>query len=358
MEVSFSFVAVVRGYHIYKDIWDAEIDEELPCEREVGNRHDSFAVAVKKDATIVGHVPRYMSAICSIFIRRGGSIVCKVTGSGTYSADLPQGGMDVPCLLIFKSSDSECQKARKLISSSKDADISSINDEKNGIDDNRINIESTDTSQVKYEVKRSREVVDVIEVLSDVEIDRAPPAKKQNQTDNSERVVDIDIERIIFGERLVDLDINFAQKLLKAQFPRLQGLQSTLLQAKKVFLTAEQVQNKLQVVHCLERDHWIVATNVNCDNNFVKVYDSLYCAVDEATKLIVVNRFQTAGGQPPQIKVVRPQKQNGGKDCGVFAIAVATSIAFGHSLTVTFDQQRMRSHLAGCFKNKLLSVFP
>ena len=36
----------MRGYHIYKDIWEANVGEELPCQRESGNRADPFAVVV------------------------------------------------------------------------------------------------------------------------------------------------------------------------------------------------------------------------------------------------------------------------------------------------------------------------
>ena len=35
---SFEIQAMVRGYHIYKDVWSAVIDEEFPCKREGGNR--------------------------------------------------------------------------------------------------------------------------------------------------------------------------------------------------------------------------------------------------------------------------------------------------------------------------------
>ena len=27
-----------RGYHVYKDIWDAVVGEEFPCKHEDGNR--------------------------------------------------------------------------------------------------------------------------------------------------------------------------------------------------------------------------------------------------------------------------------------------------------------------------------
>ena len=68
----------MRGYHAYKHIWAAVYGEELPCEREAGNQVDAFAVAVMKDGTVVGHVPKKISS--RLYLRRGGSIICRVTG--------------------------------------------------------------------------------------------------------------------------------------------------------------------------------------------------------------------------------------------------------------------------------------
>ena len=62
----------------------------------------------------------------------------------------------------------------------------------------------------------------VIEIVSDTENDEEPPRKKE-----------ICAEQLIFGEKLSDLDINLAQHLLKAQFPQLQGLRSTLLKIRR-----------------------------------------------------------------------------------------------------------------------------
>ena len=42
------------------------------------------------------------------FLRRGGTIDCVVTGTQRYSADLPQGGLEIPCKLLFTA------KARKI----------------------------------------------------------------------------------------------------------------------------------------------------------------------------------------------------------------------------------------------------
>ena len=95
---SFEIEAMVRGYHIYKDVWSAVIDEEFPCKREDGNRFDPFAVAVCNGDIVIGHIPRKISSVCSLYIRRGGEIHCRVTGSRRFSADLEQGGLDVPII--------------------------------------------------------------------------------------------------------------------------------------------------------------------------------------------------------------------------------------------------------------------
>ena len=45
----FSIQAMVWGYHIYQDEWDAVIGEVMQCRRETGNRHDPYAVATLSD---------------------------------------------------------------------------------------------------------------------------------------------------------------------------------------------------------------------------------------------------------------------------------------------------------------------
>ena len=68
---SFSIEARAGGYHIYEDIWSAVVSEEFPCKKEVDNTFDPFAVTVMRGDTVIGHVPRKISSICSLFLRRG-----------------------------------------------------------------------------------------------------------------------------------------------------------------------------------------------------------------------------------------------------------------------------------------------
>jgi hypothetical protein len=108
----FSFAAE-SGHHIYKNVWTPQLHEKLSCEVEPGNIFDPYAVAVKItwDNATVGHVPRKISAVCRMFLRRG-TITYTVTGVRKYSTDLPQGGLEVPCTLTFTGMTDNVEKVK------------------------------------------------------------------------------------------------------------------------------------------------------------------------------------------------------------------------------------------------------
>ena len=105
----------VRGYHVYSDIWEAVIGEELDCRWDPSNAIDRYAVAVVKSGTVVGHLPKKLSRICSSFIRRGGVVRCRVAGRRRYSDDLPQGGLEIPCVLILDGKCKDLEKVKRLL---------------------------------------------------------------------------------------------------------------------------------------------------------------------------------------------------------------------------------------------------
>lgn len=100
------------------------------------------------------------------------------------------------------------------------------------------------------------------------------------------------MERIIMNVELSDEEISFSQELLQLQFPKINGFQSTLLQGKPQDLTEETVKNKIQIIHCKSRHHWVVASTVQCSLGQVKVYNSLFTYCDKETENIVSNLFQ------------------------------------------------------------------
>jgi len=50
--------SIIRGRHIYKQIWRLLLGEILTLEWEEGYNHDKFAVSLLKHATVLGHVPQ------------------------------------------------------------------------------------------------------------------------------------------------------------------------------------------------------------------------------------------------------------------------------------------------------------
>ena len=118
--ITFTLTSCVRGYHVYKDIWNPPVGETVDCEREDRNPEDPYAVALRKDSVTVGHVPRTISCICTLFLRRGGIIVSTITGPRKHSDDLLQGGLKLPCTYRFIGSDNVTKKAHQLLLNEQD----------------------------------------------------------------------------------------------------------------------------------------------------------------------------------------------------------------------------------------------
>ena len=109
--------------------------------------------------------------------------------------------------------------------------------------------------------------------------------------------------------------------------------------------------NRLQIVHT-RGNHWILASNINCESGVVNVYDFLYESIDETTRNIILRMFQASS-----INLVESQKQEGVVDCGLLAIATATSLAHGAN-PGAYIQSEMRQHLVNCLESGLLTMFP
>ena len=59
-------------------------------------------------------------------------------------------------------------------------------------------------------------------------------------------------------------------------------------------------QNSVQIIHCIQRHHWIAASNIGCPHNSVNIHDSLYYDLDAATYQIVKNMF---GGDECEVHI-------------------------------------------------------
>ena len=55
--ISTDIVSNIKGYHVYKSVWTQTLQEQVYGEIERHNPVDKYAVTVKKDEMVVGHIP-------------------------------------------------------------------------------------------------------------------------------------------------------------------------------------------------------------------------------------------------------------------------------------------------------------
>jgi hypothetical protein len=327
--------------------------------RESGNREDPFAVAVKSGNDTVGHVPRKVSCICSLFIRHGGSLTCTVTGNRRRSEDLPQGGLEIPCLLKFNGPEEIVGKVRKRFGEIEGKHAVLTADKVvDRLDCSRGSGNSTPTTEDDGESQKIQIKAKVHAVKEDVEIETT--ASKEDHESPISLVIWLKFNDIVLtnndkhiiegGKCLKDQHMNFAQRLLKNQFPKLNGLRLTVLQGQA---HTQATSNAIQLLH-IKNNHWIVAYTKE-KGKVVHVYDSMYSSIDQVTATLIQTNFHCSMNN---IRLISCQKQVDVVDCGLFAIAFATSIAYRDDPTRGYCQEKMRIHLLSCFQKYHLELFP
>lgn len=153
------------------------------------------------------------------------------------------------------------------------------------------------------------------------------------------------------NEQLCDNIVNAAMKLIMRDNPLLH-IQSSTLDSK--FL----VHSPLETLHIHHnrRGHFVTTTSIG---GIVKLYDSLN--LPPTTELLeqIAAIYSPDQNVIPVVKQCTIQhEQQGGVDCGLFAIAYAVDLALGtdpcgHS----YDQSNMRDHLLHCLGNRDISRF-
>ena len=147
-------------------------------------------------------------------------------------------------------------------------------------------------------------------------------------------------------------------RLLRKQYRNQNGLQSMLhLQYKLQWSSCP--DDFIQIIN-VSGQHWVCASNVLCSHGIGEVYDSIPSYSIGSHSLF----RQLAGILKIQEKhfhvhFVDVQRQSGGSNCGLFAIAFATTLCGGldpHLLN--FEQSKMRDHLKECFVANKLVNFP
>lgn len=336
---TFTISSVVRGYHVYKDVWNAAQGEVLPCRSDTANLHDPFAVSVVQNGQTVGHVPRRISAACSMFLRRNGTINCHVTGTRQYSTDLPQGGLEIPCELVFTGAQNDICKLERIFDAA-----ASLRDKKVSDECNKI-IKPSEEIEVEGDAKHAKRR------RIDSEENQSCWVKIKGMTSSFTLSFD-DYHILSGGMKLSDQHMNASQILLKSQFPSVQGLGLTY----KPPCFGKWVETYIQIIHT-RSSHWITCSTIGCTAGTVNIYDSSFSDIDNDGLKTLENIL----GSPLSISFPQVPKQVGTKDCGLFAIAFAVFLASEKDYqlisTVKFHQNTFRQHLIDCLEKGTLTNF-
>ena len=156
-------------------------------------------------------------------------------------------------------------------------------------------------------------------------------------------------------EWLTDSIMNAAQTMLADQFSMTTGFQSTNAGLCMTFTI--EPDEFVQILHDGSA-HWVTISTIGCKHPEVKIFDSLYCTLSPALKRQIAALLATKEHKI-SVHFMDVQMQAGGSDCGLFAIAFATSLCFGHSPgKFHFEQSAMRKHLVSCFERGQFDMFP
>ena len=108
--------SMIRGYHVYKNVWSSFVGEVLYSQHDVRNHHDAFVAAVCKGTTVVGRMPRKIFAACYVFLgKTGATITGTVTGPRRYLHNLHQGSMEIPWVIKFTGDKIMVNKVKSLL---------------------------------------------------------------------------------------------------------------------------------------------------------------------------------------------------------------------------------------------------
>lgn len=161
---------------------------------------------------------------------------------------------------------------------------------------------------------------------------------------------------LLHGQKLTDKHISACQKILKKQFPQVDGLLDTILLSNND-IPCPPTQEALQMHHI--PGHWVMSCSFGGN---VTVYDSANTTLTPPLRRQIARVYSLLACGPDnliEVTVKRCQKQIGGNDCGLFAVANAVALLRGvDPATVKFQQPKMRQHLQECLERHVFTMFP
>ena len=160
---------------------------------------------------------------------------------------------------------------------------------------------------------------------------------------------------------LTDESINLAQNFLHQQFPEFDGLFDTSLALTNTFEVVKRYKPFIQILHTGSL-HWVCIGNMKyprMENNTCHLYDSLNSGTLTATVASQIAALTYCRDKSLKVQIEIVQQQGNYVDCGLYAIAFATSLAFGDNpSSENYNASRLRIHLSDCLEKGIMERFP
>ncbi len=116
LQVRFSFLCGLRGYHEYRSVWTPVLHEVLPARHEHGNLYDQYAIACMKilpgglTESVVGHLPKEVARFTRFILLHGARVAARVVDVQYRRSPLVQGGLEIPIEVMVEMDFTERNK--------------------------------------------------------------------------------------------------------------------------------------------------------------------------------------------------------------------------------------------------------
>jgi hypothetical protein len=138
--------------------------------------------------------------------------------------------------------------------------------------------------------------------------------------------------------------------MLQEQFPSINGLCGPA----QIHLYNGLLDNSIFIFNA-NNNHWLTISNLNSHNTW-NVYDSLSYPKESLIKF-----FKDILPDEEKVSIYfhNVQQQQGLDDCGLFALAFATSLCYQENPSLLcYDQKSLRNHYVQCIENNKVQPFP
>ena len=166
-------------------------------------------------------------------------------------------------------------------------------------------------------------------------------------------------EQLRNGEWLTDIEINAYMRLLKTEFPHINGLEMTNYFTNDRFFVPNKTRDWVRILY--SNNHWTcLASGINNDDD-ISVFDSMSRKnVEETLGDQVARMLPTTIIEQPVIRFIVKKTQKQKRTlCGYFACAYATAICNRIDIEeIYFEEKNVIEHYINCINNKKTSMFP